>query len=150
MQVVLRSDVDKVGKRGDIVDVADGYARNFLLPRGHALVATDGVAAQAKAMRAKRDKHDAKNREAAQALAGKLGQVILQVKAKAGAEGKLFGSVTNTELADLLSQEAGITIERRQIEGHENIKTVGMHTVPVKLHTDVHVDISVEVVAADR
>jgi large subunit ribosomal protein L9 len=149
MQIVLRTDVDKVGKRGDIVDVADGYARNFLLPRGHAILATEGVAAQAKAMRAKRDKHDAKNREAAQVLASKLGAVTLKVEAKAGAEGKLFGSVTNTELAELLTKEAGVPIDRRQIEGHDNIKTVGTHTVPVKLHTDVHVDISVEVVAAE-
>lgn len=147
MQVVLRKDVEKVGKRGDIVDVADGFARNYLLPRGHAIVATEGVAAQAKAMRAKRDKADAKNREAAQLLASKLGSVTLTVTAKAGAEGKLFGSVTNTELADLLTKEAGVTIERRQIEGHDNIKTVGTHTIPVKLHTDVHVDITVEVVA---
>jgi large subunit ribosomal protein L9 len=147
MQIVLRNDVDKVGKRGDIVDVADGYARNFLLPRGHAILATDGVAAQAKAMRAKRDKADVKNREAAQALASKLGDVILVVKAKAGAEGKLFGSVTNTEIADLLSKQAGVTFERRQIEGHENIKNLGMHTVPVKLHPDVHVDISIEVIS---
>jgi large subunit ribosomal protein L9 len=147
MQVVLRKDVEKVGKRGDIVDVADGFARNYLLPRGHAIVATEGVAAQAKAMRAKRDKADAKNREAAQLLASKLGSVTLTVTAKAGAEGKLFGSVTNTELADLLTKEAGVTIERRQIEGHDNIKTVGTHTIPVKLHTDVHVDINVEVVA---
>jgi large subunit ribosomal protein L9 len=147
MQIVLRSDVDKVGKRGDIVDVADGYARNYLLPRGHAILATDGVATQAKAMRAKRDKHDAKNREAAQVLATKLGAITLKVEAKAGAEGKLFGSVTNTELAQLLTAEAGVDIDRRQIEGHDNIKTVGTHTVPVKLHPDVHVDIAVEVVA---
>lgn len=147
MQVVLRNDVEKVGKRGDIVDVADGFARNFLLPRGHAIAATEGVAAQAKAMRAKRDKADAKNREAAQVLASKLGAVTLTVTAKAGAEGKLFGSVTNTELAELLSKESGVSIERRQIEGHDNIKTLGVHTVPVKLHSDVHVDISVEVVA---
>lgn len=147
MQIVLRSDVDKVGKRGDIVDVADGYARNFLLPRGHAIVATDGVAAQAKAMRAKRDKADAKNREAAQVLATKLGEVTLTIKAKAGAEGKLFGSVTNTEIADQLSKASGVAIERRQIEGHDNIKNLGTHTVPVKLHPDVHVDISVEVIS---
>jgi large subunit ribosomal protein L9 len=148
MQIVLRTDVDKVGKRGDIVEVADGYARNYLLPRGHAILATEGVAAQAKAMRAKRDKHDAKNREAAQVLATKLGAVTLKVQAKAGAEGKLFGSVTNTELAELLTKEAGVDIDRRQIEGHDNIKTVGTHSVPVKLHPDVHVEIAVEVVAA--
>lgn len=150
MQIVLRNDVDNVGKRGDIVEVADGYARNFLLPRGHAILATDGVAAQAKAMRAKRDKHDAKNREAAQNLASKLGAVTLKVSAKAGNEGKLFGSVTNTELAELLSKEAGLAIDRKQIAGHDNIKTVGAHTVPVKLHPDVTVDIAVEVVPTEK
>ena len=94
MKVILRSDLDGVGKRGDIVDVADGYARNYLLPRGLAFKATDGAVDQAAKMRRARDLRDASDREAAQTIASTLVPKIIEITAKAGSEGRLFGSVT--------------------------------------------------------
>lgn len=143
MEVVLRSDVEKVGKRGDIVTVADGYARNFLIARGHAIVATKGVAQQAKAMRAARDRADKKVREAAQATAAKIISAKIEIAARVGSEGKLFGSVTNVEIIEAIRQQLGVEVEKRQIELHEPIKSVGEHVVPIKLHSEVHVDATV-------
>ncbi len=145
MQIVLRSDVEKVGKRGDIVAVADGYARNFLVPRGLAMVATEGIANQAKAMRTARDRADAKAREEAQLLAAKFADARVRVGAKAGAEGKLFGSVTAAEIADAANAQLDVTVTRRQIELGDHIKTVGEHPVTVKLHSDVRAEITVVV-----
>jgi large subunit ribosomal protein L9 len=150
MQIVLREDIEKVGKRGDIVEVADGFARNYLIPRGHAILASEGIAAQAKSMRAARDRADRKNREAAQLVANKLTGTTVTVPAKAGAEGRLFGSVTSSDLVGPLSKEAGVDIERKQIDLHDHIKTVGSHTVAVKLHSDVRVEITVDVVATNE
>jgi large subunit ribosomal protein L9 len=147
MRVVLRSDVEKVGHRGDIVDVADGYARNFLVPRGLALVATKGITAQAAAMRAARDRIDAKNREAAQAVATILVGKTVRIEARSGAEGKLFGSVTTPEIVQAVADQTEVTIERKQVEHHEPIKTIGLHPVGLKLHPTVRIELSVEVVA---
>jgi large subunit ribosomal protein L9 len=150
MQIVLRQDVDKVGKRGDIVEVAEGYARNFLIPRGFAINSTDGIAAQAKAMRAARDKADAKNLAAAQERATKIEGATIKVEARVGQEGKLFGSVTNVEIADALQAQASIDIDRRQLDLHQPIRTVGSHVVPVRLHADVRANITVEVVPVQK
>ena len=95
MKVILRSDLDGLGKRGDIVDVADGHARNFLFPKGHAIAATEGAVDQAGRMRKARDLRDSSARDAATAIASKLVPMIIKVSAKAGPEGKLFGSVTS-------------------------------------------------------
>lgn len=148
MQVVLRSDIDKVGKRGDIVDVADGFARNYLIPRGQAFKATKNVTKQAESMRTARDRVDAKNREAAEGVAKNLVTKTVRIEARAGAEGKLFGSITNADIVEALKTQGGIELERKQIEVHEPLKTVGTHGVPVKLHSDVHVTLNVEVVAS--
>lgn len=145
MKVVLRQDLDKVGKRGDIVDVADGFARNFLLPRGQAIAATKGITSQANAMRAARDKADAKNREAAEQVAKKIVGSSVKIAARAGAEGKLFGSVTNVEIADAVKEQLKVDLDRKQIEGHEHLRTLGEHQVPVKLHPDVRVSLNVEI-----
>ena len=150
MKIVLRNDLDKVGKRGDIVDVSDGFARNYLIPRGQAFLATDGITSQATAMRTARDRADAKSRGAAEDIAKKLVSAKVKIEARAGAEGKLFGSVTNTEIVEALQKQASITVDRKQIEGHENIRTLGEHSVPVKLHTDVRVALNVEIVSASE
>jgi len=147
MQVVLRDDLDKVGKRGDIVVVADGYARNYLIPRGHAIRATKGIAAQATAMRAGRDRIDAKNRTAAQAVATKLAGANVEIQARAGEGGKLFGSVTDSDVVEAIKARFNIEVERRQVERHEHIKSVGEHQVQVKLHSDVTIPITIAVVA---
>ena len=146
MRVVLRTDMDKLGKRGDICDVADGYARNFLLPKGHAIPATDGVAAQANAMRRSRDLRDAKDREAAELVARTLVPMVIRIPARAGSEGKLFGSITAADVVDAVSEQAKVTLDRRRLRLDEPIKSLGVHEIPVKLHSEVEFQVSVEVV----
>ena len=146
MQVILRSDIDGLGKRGDIVDVADGHARNYLLPKGLAMTASKGAVDQAAKMRRARDVRDAGAREAAQGIATALVPRVITVAAKAGAEGKLFGSVTTADVADAVLAQTGIELERRQLELTEPIKSVGQHTVQASLHADVSFPITVEVV----
>jgi large subunit ribosomal protein L9 len=147
VRVVLRADVDKVGKRGDIIDVADGYARNYLLPKGHAIVATDGVTTQAGAMRRARDLKDTKDREAAEVVARTLVPMVIRIPARSGAGGRLFGSVTTADIAEAVAAQAKITIDRRRLHLDEPIKSLGTHEVPVKLHSDVEFRVTVEVVA---
>lgn len=148
MRVVLRSDVDHVGKRGDIVDVADGFARNYLLPKGHAIVATNGVTAQANAMRRARDLRDAKDRESAELVARTLVPMVFRIPAKVGAGGRLFGSVTATDVVDAVASQAKVNLDRRKLHLDEPIKSAGTHEVPVKLHSDVEFRVTVEVVPA--
>src|SRR6516164_377356 len=146
MRVVLRSDLDKVGKRGDIIDVADGYARNYLLPKGHAIVATDGVSSQANAMRRARDLKDAKDRESAQLVARTLVPLVIRIPARSGSGGRLFGSVTSTDVVDAVASQTKVVLDRRRLHLDEPIKTLGLHEIPVKLHADVEFRVTVEVV----
>lgn len=147
-RVVLRSDHDLLGKRGDIVEVSDGYARNYLLPKGLAIVASDGVTAQARAMRRARDLRDARDREAAEAIARKLVPVVIRIPARAGSGGKLFGSVTTADIVDAVASQTDIDLERRRLRLPEAIRTLGTHEVPVKLHSEVEFQITVDVVKA--
>ena len=147
MKLILRSDLVGIGKRGDIVDVADGHARNYLLPKGLAMVATDGAVSQAKAMRRSRDLRDAADRESAQTVASALVARTIVITAKAGTEGKLFGSVTTSDIAQAIHAQANISIDRKKLHV-EQIKTLGTYSVAVKLHSDVEFPVSVEVVKA--
>jgi len=146
MRVVLRVDVDGVGKKGDILDVADGFGRNYLVPKGHAIKATPGVQAQADAMRRSRDVKDARDREGAEAVARKLVPLVIKIPARAGREGRLFGSVTAADVADAVTAQSGVELDRRRLHIDEPIKTLGSHEIPVKLHTDVEFRLNVEVV----
>jgi len=148
MKVILRADVDGVGKRGDICDVSNGYARNFLLPRGLAIKATDGAVNQAASMRRARDLRDAEDRSAAEVVARSLVARTITISAKAGVEGKLYGSVTAADITDAVAEQAGVQLDRRKVALTEAIKVVGSHQVPVKLHSDVQFPITVEVVSA--
>lgn len=148
MRVLLRRDVDGLGKRGDIVDVAGGYARNFLFPEGAALKATDGVEAQANAMRRARDLREAKDREAAEAQAGVLAGATLRVEARAGSAGRLFGSVGAADVAEAARAQKGVELDRRHVVLEEPIKAVGTYEVPVHLFADVETVLTVEVVPA--
>jgi large subunit ribosomal protein L9 len=145
MKVILRSDLAGLGKRGDIVDVSDGHARNYLLPKGLALRATDGAVDQAARMRRARDVRDASARDAASKIASTLVPKVITVSAKAGAEGKLFGSVTHADVVEAVKEQTGIELDRRQIDG-DPIKSVGQHTVTASLHADVSFPITIEVV----
>jgi large subunit ribosomal protein L9 len=145
MRVVLRTDLDNVGKRGDLCEVADGYARNYLLPKGYAIVSTPGVTSQANAMRRARDLRDARDREAAETVARTLVPTVIHVSARAGRDDKLFGSITSADIAEAIGRQAGVELDRRRIHLDEPIKTLGSHEVPVKLHSDVEFRITVEV-----
>ena len=148
MRIVLRTDIDKVGKRGDIIDVADGYARNYLLPKGHAIKATNGVTAQAGAMRRSRDLRDAKDRESAEVVARTLVPMVIRSPARSGPGGKLFGSVTASDVVEAVATQAKVTLDRRRLQLDEPIKSLGTHEVPVKLHADVEFRVTVEVVSS--
>jgi len=148
VKLVLRSDVAQVGKKGDIVDVADGYGRNFLLPKGLAFPASSGVEVQATAMRRSRDVRDASDRAAAQEVASTLVPRVVTITARAGAEGKLFGSVTTMEIVEAVATQTGVELDRRQLHLDEPIKTLGTHLVAAKLHAEVEFPITVEVVGS--
>lgn len=148
MLVVLRNKVEGLGQRGDIVDVADGHARNFLFPKGHALKATPGAIDQAAKMRSSRDQKDQSAREAATAIASTLVPKTITVAAKASSEGKLFGSIHAAEIADAIKAQTDIDIDRKMIDV-DNIKTVGSHTATASLHSDVSFPITLDVVAAE-
>jgi large subunit ribosomal protein L9 len=148
MKVILRSDLDGLGKRGDIIDVADGHARNFLFPKGHAIAASDGAVEQAGRMRKARDQRDSSAREAATQIASTLVPKVITVTSKAGPEGKLFGSVTAADVVAAVREQTNIELDRRQLDV-DVIKTTGQHTVTASLHSDVSFPITIDVVAAD-
>jgi large subunit ribosomal protein L9 len=147
MKVILRADISGLGKRGDIVDVSDGHGRNYLLPRGLGLKASDGAVAQAAAMRRRRDLRDASDREAAQTIASALVAKVIAIKAKAGGEGRLFGSVTAADVVSAVADQTGIELDRKMLSVPDHIKTVGQYAVVAKLHHDVQFDITVDVAA---
>ena len=147
MKIVLREDVENLGHKGDLVDVADGYARNFLVPRGLAMKATRGGVAQAEAMRRNRAAREERDRGEAQELAGRLTANKVVVTARAGEGGKLFGSITSADLADAIAKQAGAEIDRRSIQLAEPLKELGETEVAVKLPAEVTASVPVEVVA---
>ena len=149
MRIVLRDDVDNLGKKGDLVDVADGYARNYLVPRGLALKATAGSQKQADAMRRNREARHRRERESAEALASQFAGRTISIKARAGGEGKLFGSVTAADIADAVQRQTGAEIDRRKLALDEPLKELGGVDVQVRLHADVVAMVHVEVEAAD-
>ena len=148
MQVILREDIDKLGKIGDLVKVKDGYGRNFLIPLKKAIEATPkNVNAMEHARKMVSDRLRKLKKEAA-ADAENIKALSLTIKAKAGEEGKLFGSVTSMDIAEAAAAQ-GIKIDRRKIHLEEPLKRLGEFTVPVKLHADVVVDLKVTVVAEE-
>jgi large subunit ribosomal protein L9 len=148
VKVVLRSDVSDVGKKGDVVDVADGFARNFLVPKGLAFKASAGAQAQADAMRRSRDIRDAAERSAAEDVARQLVPKVITLAARAGGEGRLFGSITAADVVDAVQAQTGIELDRRKVQLSDPIREVGTHLVNVKLHTDVVFPVTVEVSAS--
>jgi large subunit ribosomal protein L9 len=146
-KIILRADVDQVGKRGDIIEVADGFARNYLLPKKLAIPASSGAVAQAGSMRRARDLRDTQAREAATLIASALVPKVIAVQAKAGPEGKLYGSITTTDVAHAVEEQTGIELDRRTLHIDEAIKTLGTHVVTAKLHSEVEFPITVDVSA---
>ena len=145
MEVIRRQAVESLGKPGDVVKVSNGYARNFLLPRGVAFEATPGNLKRIAQEKDRLEAAENERRAAAQTLAEKLEQVSLTFSARVGEEGKLFGSVTPADIAQQLETQ-GFQIEKRQIDLHEPLKTLGVFRVPVRLHAEVKPEIKVWVI----
>ena len=148
MRVILRSDVPNVGRKGDVLDVSDGYARNYLVPKGLALRATDGALAQAEGMRRARAIKEQRDRDDAEEVARRLTPVVIRIPARAGAEGRLFGSVTSADVAEAVHTQTGVTVDRRRLHLDDPIKSLGTHEIALRLHADVEVRLQVEVVSA--
>jgi large subunit ribosomal protein L9 len=146
MRVVLRNDLDQVGKNGDIVEVADGYARNYLVPKGLAMAATEGVMRQAESMRRSRQVRDMREKEGAEAVARQLAATRIQITARSGEGGRLFGSVTSTDIAEAIEAQTGIHLDRRKLHV-EPLKTLGAHEIPIRLHSEVEVPVTIDVVS---
>jgi large subunit ribosomal protein L9 len=145
MRVVLRSDLDGIGKRGDVVDVADGHARNYLLPGGYAFPASAKVLDQASKMRHARDVADERARQAAESIAQQLVPVAISITARVGRNGRLFGSVTAAEIVAAVEAQTGIAVDRHKLVMREPIRSVGTHEVGVRLHPDVEFALTLEV-----
>jgi large subunit ribosomal protein L9 len=146
MKVILRQDLDNVGLRGEVVDVARGYARNFLLPRKLAEPATPERVAEVEKVAAQRARHEAQSFDQAQEISQRVGQLELRFDVKAGETGVLFGSVTPTDIADTLWERHKVRVDRRKIDLAEPIKRIGRYEIPVELFQDVTVQVRTLVV----
>ena len=147
MKVLLREDVDNLGKKGDLVDVADGYARNYLIPRRMAIRAEKGALKQAESLKRGHNARLSKQKVEFETLASKLiAQGALQISARAGDEGKLFGSVTAADIAAAVTAQSGVAVDRRDVHLEEPIRSIGTHEVRVKLFHEVEPVITVEVI----
>jgi large subunit ribosomal protein L9 len=147
MEVILRQAVENLGKPGEVVKVSNGYARNYLLPRGVAFEATPGNLKRIQQERNRLEAAENERRGSAQGLAEKLEQVQLTFSSRVGDEGKLFGSVTSADIAQQLEAQ-GFHVEKRQIDLHEPIKALGVYRIPIRLHADVKPEIRVWVIKA--
>lgn len=145
MEVILRQAVENLGKPGDVVKVSNGFARNYLLPRGVAFEATPGNLKRIAQERDRLEAAENARRSSASELAAKLEQVSLTFSARVGEEGKLFGSVTTADIVHQLETQ-GFTIEKRQIDLHEPLRTLGVFRVPIRLHADVKPEIKIWVI----
>jgi len=145
MDVILRQAIEKLGNPGDVVTVTPGYARNYLLPRGLAYEATPGNLKRIANERQRLEAAENTRRDSASELAKRIEEVSLTFSARVGEEGKLFGSITAADIAHQLEAQ-GVQVEKRQIDLHDPIKTLGVFRVPVRLHADVHPEVRVWVI----
>ena len=145
MQVILTQDVENLGGANDVVEVKDGYARNFLMPRGLAMPATKSAMANLDNMRAQFEAKQTKLRGAAEELAARISGKTLTIPARVGEGGKLYGSIGTHDIAERLQSQFGIELDRRQVLLEDTIREAGTFTVPVKLHRDVQAEVSVQV-----
>jgi large subunit ribosomal protein L9 len=147
MKVLLRKDIKGVGRRGDIVDVKSGYARNFLIPSGSGLVASDQTEVQAAAMRKARDLRDAQSRSAAEVQKAAIEGASLTISARAGTNGRLFGSVTESDIVNAIRTATNVSLDRHAIRLAEHIKEVGSATATAVLFDGVEATVTIQVVA---
>lgn len=149
MKVILKEDVEALGRKGDVVEVADGYARNFLFPRALAVFASRGNLRSLEQIRVTLEKQRAKEKEEAEKLAQELMKLKVSIPVKAGDKGKLFGSVTSQDIAGAIEKLSPSKLDRRKIESAE-IKTLGTHRVKIHLYPEVEAQLEVEVIAETR
>jgi len=147
MKVLLRSDIKGIGRRGDIVNVSSGHARNFLLPNDLAIVANAGTIAQAEVMRKAREQQIAADRESARLVASSLSTTVIKIAAKAGNEGRLFGSINAAEIAKAVLDQTGVTIDRKNIQIETPLRQLGEHSVSAEIFSDVVATLKLEIVA---
>ncbi len=145
MKVILREDVEEVGTAGQVVDVKDGYGRNFLLPRNLAIPASPGNLKSIGEIQKQKDIRGKKRRKAAEIVKDRIEKLSLQVEVQVGEEDKMFGSVTNSDVAELL-QKQGVSVDKRAVEMDEPIKALGVYTVPVKIDKEVIANVRLWVV----
>ena len=147
-KLILTQEVTGLGSSGDSVEVKGGYGRNYLLPRGLAIVATRGAEKQIDSLRRARAAREVRTHEDAQALAGRLANLTVRVPARAGAEGRLFGRVTTADVVAAVTAAGGPELDRRRIDLPSSIKTTGEHTVTVRVHPEVTTQLTIQVVPA--
>jgi large subunit ribosomal protein L9 len=148
MKLILTADVNELGKRGDVVDVADGYARNFLLPKQKAIKANEGALAQAEAVREARIEIDRRAKDAAENIATQLVGSRVVLAAQAGDEGQLYGSVGAGDIIEGIKRFTGIELERNQVEIEAPIKAIGLHEIQIKVHPEVEFSLTLDVIPA--
>ncbi|HEY6634071.1 MAG TPA: 50S ribosomal protein L9 [Acidimicrobiia bacterium] len=148
MKLILTADVNELGKRGDVVDVADGYARNFLLPKQKAIKANEGALAQAEAVREARIETDRRAKDTAENIATQLVGSRVVLAAQAGDEGQLYGSVGAGDIVEGIKRFTGIELERNQVEIEAPIKAIGLHEIQIKVHPEVEFSLTLDVIPA--
>jgi large subunit ribosomal protein L9 len=148
MKLILTSDVEPLGKRGDVVDVAEGYARNFLLPRKKAVRANEGALAQAESIREARIESERKAKEDAERLATQLVGSRVVIAAQAGDEGQLYGSISPADVVEGVKRFTGIELDRATLEIAKPIKAIGLHEINIKLHPEVEFPLTLDVIPA--
>ncbi|HVF52077.1 MAG TPA: 50S ribosomal protein L9 [Actinomycetota bacterium] len=150
MKVILNNDVEKLGRKGDVVTVADGYARNFLVPKGLAFQATRGSLKQAEAMQRARAEVEQRAKDEATSRVARLEASPVYISARAGEGGRLFGSVTNSDVARAIEEQLGEVIDRHKVRLDEPIRQLGTHRVSIHLHEEVRAAVAVEVIAHEE
>lgn len=146
MKIILLSDVKKLGNKGDVVDVAQGYGRNYLIPRGLAAEATKGKLRELAQMQAAEARNREEEAQKAKEIAALIKDATVTVAVKVGEGGKLFGAISNKDIAEQLMKQYNVEIDRKKIELKAPIKSVGDHKIPVRLHPEVHTELKVMVV----
>jgi len=146
MEIILLKELDKLGDKHEIVTVKPGYARNFLIPQGLALIANSSNRKRLQELRRLEDAKESKLKDFYVEIAGKLKDVVLKVGAKAGTTGKIFGSVTSVQIAQLLKEEHGVELERRKIVLEEEVKEIGSYVATLNLHPEVQSTVKFEVI----
>jgi large subunit ribosomal protein L9 len=150
VKVILANDVEKLGLKGDVVTVADGYARNYLVPKGLALVATKGSLRQAEMMTRARREKEQRDKEAAASRVASLGASPVYISARAGEEGRLFGSVTKSDVARAIEEQLGEAVDRHLVRLEDPIRSLGTHQIEIHLHEEVNALVTVEVIAHEE